>query len=462
MRPTTDSGVPRGQPLPAIAQTCALWRWPFTYLEWCRAHYGCSFTLRTTSFPRLVFLSDPAEVKAMLLAPPDVLHPGEGGGTITPIVGERSFMLMDGEEHLSGRRAVLPALRKSAIHQEAYLVIGSVHRAIRSWPVDVPVPLHPLLRALTLEVILRRIFTGPEPGSEDRLPALRDAVLAMLTVTGSLVLPVPILRHGPGHATWRRFLADRSDTDALIHALIDERRQGAGAGGEQDALAMLLAARNLDGSQLTGAQLRDNVMSLILAGHETTASQLAWAFQLLAHNPRVQRRLIEEIDGETGDEYLTATIQEVLRHRPVFLFAIPRAVKQPIEIGGRTYAPPAHLLACTYLLHHDPQAYPEPQEFRPERFLEGQPSPQTWLPWGGGRKRCPGSHLAMLEMKTVLRTALETMTVGTASRRMERPRWRSVIVTPHAGSRVVLRRRERARPERCARPALPAEARLTR
>ena len=163
-------------------------------------------------------------------------------------------------------------------------------------------------------------------------------------------------------------------------------------------------------------------MSLILAGHETTASQLAWAFQLLAHNPRVQRRLIEEIDQDTDDVYLTATIQEVLRHRPVFLFTIPRAVKQPIEIGGWTYRPPVHLLGCIYLLHHDPDVYPEPDEFRPERFLEGQPSPYTYLPWGGGRRRCPGSHLALLEMKTVLRAVLETMTVSPASRRMERPK----------------------------------------
>ena len=176
-------------------------------------------------------------------------------------------------------------------------------------------------------------------------------------------------------------------------------------------LDMLLAARNADGSRMTPRQVRDNLMSIVLAGHETTASELAWAFQLLAHNPRVLNKLIEEIDADGGEEYLTATVQEVLRHRPVFLFAIPRAVKQPIEIGGWTYRPPTQLLGCIYLVHHDPELYPEPHEFRPERFLESSPSTYTWLPWGGGRKRCPGLHLAMLEMKTVLRTVLETMTV---------------------------------------------------
>jgi len=179
-------------------------------------------------------------------------------------------------------------------------------------------------------------------------------------------------------------------------------------------------------------------MSIVLAGHETTASQLAWAFQLLAHNPSVLARLTEEIDGGTGDEYLSATVQEVLRHRPVFLFAIPRAVNRPIKIGGFSYRPPVHLLACIYLVHHDPALYRQPEEFRPERFLEAPPPAHAFLPWGGGRKRCPGLHLATLEIKTVLRTVLASMTVRPAGKRIEHPRWRSVIVTPHAGCRVVL------------------------
>jgi cytochrome P450 len=434
-------GLPSGMPLPTTILTYVYWRSPFSYMERCQSRYGRRFTHRMTSFPRLVFLSNPTDVKAMLAAPPDVLQPGKGGAKIAPIVGWHSFMLLDGNEHLNGRRATLPALHKRAIGTESLWVIDTVRRTIARWPRDASLPLHPRLRALTLQVILRRVFAGGEPQDEDRLSVLLDRVLAMLTATGSVVFPVPILRHGPGWTVWKRFLGHRSEVDTLIHALIDERLRSGGTG--RDALAMLLQARNIDGTPMTRAQLRDNVMSLILAGHETTASQLAWAFQLLAHNPAVQRRLIEEIDEDAGDTYLTATIQEVLRHRPVFLFTIPRAVIQPIEIGGWTYRPPTHLLGCIYLLHHDPAVYPEPEEFRPERFLEGQPSPFTYLPWGGGRRRCPGSHLALLEMQTVLRTVLETMTVSPASRHMERPRWRSVIVTPHAGSRVVLRSRER-------------------
>jgi cytochrome P450 len=432
--------LPPGMPLPASILTYIYWRWPFTYMKRCQYLYGRRFTHRMTSFPRLVFLSDPDEVRAMLTAPADVLHPGEGGIKITPIVGEGSFMLQDEDHHVSVRRALLPAFGKRTIGKEVEWVEEIVRRTVGSWPRDVSVPLHPRLRALTLEVVLHRIFSWREPGAQERLQTLRDRVLAMLDVTGSVVFPVPALRHGPGLEIWKRFQRDRDETDEIIHALIAERGMEGEAGG-QDALGMLMAARNVDDTPMTELQLRDNVMSLILAGHETTASQLAWAFQLLAHNPVAQRRLIEEID-DGSEAYLTATVQEVLRHRPVFLFSIPRAVKQPIEIGGWTYRPPAHLLGCIYLLHHDPAIYPEPDEFRPERFLEGQPSPYTWIPWGGGCKRCPGSHLAMLEMKTVLRAVLERMTVDPAGPKMERPRWRSVIVTPHAGSRVILRRRE--------------------
>ncbi len=438
-RPNND--LPAGARYPRAIQTFVFWRSPLSYYRHCRYSHGTRFTLRAIGHPPMVFFADPEQVRTMLSASPEVLHAGEGAHTIAPIVGTSSFMLLDEDEHLFGRRAVLPALQKSAIHADAERVVAVARRVTGSWPRDAPIALHPRLRALTLEVLLQGIFAGGDHRTNTTLSLLMDRVLAMLTITGSVLLPLPILRRGPGQIVWGSFARRRSEVDALIHELIDERM---GADGEQrDALAILLSARRKDGEPMTRAQLRDNVMSLILAGHETTASQLAWAFQLLAHNPRVQRHLIEEIDRGAGDAYMTATIQEVLRHRPVFLFTIPRAVRQPIEIGGWTYRPPAHLLGCIYLLHHDPGVYPEPEEFRPERFLEGQPGPYTYLPWGGGRRRCPGSHLALLEMKTVLRAVLETMTVGPASRRMERPKWRSVIVTPHAGSRVVLRPRER-------------------
>ena len=348
-------------------------------------------------------------------------------------------MVADEGEHLNARKVILPPFHARLVHEHADLVAEVAQREIASWPRDVALALHPRLRALTLETILRTILGASGRLTDERLYALRDCLLRMLSVTASAVFPEPLLRHGPGRAIWRRFLCERAEVDELIYAIIKDRCREDDVSG--DLLGMLLAARNTDGSRMTPRQVRDNLMSIVLAGHETTAAELAWAFQLLAHNPRVLDKLIDEIDTDAGEEYLTATIQEVLRHRPVFLFAIPRVVKRPIEIGGWTYRPQTQLLGCIYLVHHDPELYPEPHEFRPERFLDASPTTYTWLPWGGGRRRCPGLHLAMLKMKTVLRTVLATMTVRPASSKIEHPRWRSVIVTPHAGSRVVLERR---------------------
>jgi cytochrome P450 len=441
MRRGARSALPQGSHLPPPIQTLALWRSPFEYLARCRERYGCSFTVCATSRPPLVFLSDRSDIQATLTAPADVLHPGEGADTIEELVGDQSFMLREGEEHLNGRRTILPPFHAKIVREHADLVAAVARREIASWPLDVPFPLHPRLRALTLETLLRTVLGAPGALADTRLYALRDRLLRMLSVTASAVFPEPLLRHGPGRRIWRRFLRERAEVDELIYEIVADRSHAQEGCG--DMLGTLLEARNADGSRMTPRQVRDNLMSIVLAGHETTASELAWAFQLLAHNPRVLVRLIEEIDADDGEEYLTATVSEVLRHRPVFLFTIPRVVKRPIEVGGWTYQPPAQLLGCIYLVHHDPGLYPEPHEFRPERFLESSPSTYTWLPWGGGRKRCPGLHLATLEMKTVLRTVLETMTVGPAARRIEHPRWRSVIVTPHAGSRVVLQQRRR-------------------
>jgi cytochrome P450 len=440
-RTLVRESLPGQIPIPAALQTFLFWRAPFRYLLYCRGRYGPTFTLKATSHPPLIFISESQEIRSLMAAQEDVLRAGEGGANVSPIVGEASFMLSDGPEHRIGRQKALAAFRAQVVQQHAGAIAEATECAVATWPTDRVVALHPRLRALTLEVVLRTL-TGRFTGHLDDLTrTLRDRVLEMLNVTSSVVLVEPHMRHGPGRLTWQRFLRSRALVDELLAELIDESVQARQSPG--GLLAELASLPNMDGSSQSPRQVRDNAISLILAGHETTAAQLAWAFQLLAHNPRVRDRLHDEIDAGVSEEYLTATIQEVLRHRCVFLFAIPRGVAKPIEIGGRIHNPPAHLLACIYLLHHDPSVYADPHTFRPERFLGSPPDPHTWIPWGGGRKRCPGLHLATLEMKTVLRAVLARQTVHPASRRMERPRWRSVIVTPHAGSRVILRARRR-------------------
>jgi cytochrome P450 len=233
---------------------------------------------------------------------------------------------------------------------------------------------------------------------------------------------------------------ERAAADQLIYGLMAQRRTERDQ-GRTDLLEMLLDGQQSDGSPMTDREIRDNLMSMILAGHETTTGELAWAFQLLAHNQPEQDRLAEEIESGEDDEYLTATVNETLRRRPVFLFVIPREVMQPTEIGGVTYRSPAHLAGCTYLMHHQPELYPRPYEFRPERFIEETPAPRTWLPWGGGRKHCLGRHFAMQEIKAILRTVLAETRVMPVTAHVEVPRWRSAILVPGNGGRVCLRRR---------------------
>jgi cytochrome P450 len=438
------TGLPPGPRLPKPLQTLLFWGVPLGYLEWCRARYGDRFTLLAVDHPPLVFLSDPDDIRAVFGAPAEVLAPGEGGSSILPIVGERSFMLLDGEEHLVGRRAILPRYRGAAVMRHLPLLNELAAREVASWPREEPIALHPRLRALALAIVLRTIFSS---APEERLELLCNRLLAMLSITAGPLLSLPALRRGPGRWEWNRFIEHRREADRLIHELVRERAGGDGDDiDSEDILSSLLAARGLDGAPLSSRELRDNVMSIVLAGHETTASELAWAFTLLAHHPLVQERLIEELDSGTGEEYLMATIQETLRHRPVFLFTIPRAVREPIQIGGFTYEPPAQLLGCIYLMHHDPLRYRDPEQFRPERFLPGAmaealPQAPGWIPWGGGRKRCPGLHMATLEMQVLLRTVLSQATLSPVKRRVERARWRSVVVTPYNGARVVLHSR---------------------
>ncbi len=432
-----SGGLPPSPRHPAIVQTVGGRRWPYAYLEHCRAVCGDSFTLYPLDMPPMVFLSDAQDIRDVLTGDSRDLHPGAGGHVIAPLIGDRSFMLLEEDEHAWGRRAITPAFHRRMVAEQTATLTGLVEEAVASWPTGALVALHPRIRTLTMSVILRVIFSDRH-GRE--LAGLQASLSRMLAITDSLLLQGPRLRHFPGwRQMWRRFLAERVQVDQRVHQLVDERR--AGGGSEQgDLLDMLLAAEQPNGSPMSAVEVRDNLMSMILAGHETTTGELAWACQLLAHNPQVQARLREEIDSG-GEEYLTATVHETMRHRPVFVFTIPRQVAAPVQIGEWSYPPEVQLAACTYLLHHQPDLYPQPHTFRPERFIGAAGQSRTWLPWGGGAKHCLGRHFAMLKVQTVLRHLITSRMLLPASRRIERPRWRSAILVPAHGGQVVLKPR---------------------
>ena len=425
--------LPPGPRLPKSIQTLGFWtRW-VPLMEHCRARYGRRFTVRLLSMPPFVHVADPDEAKEVFTAPPEVLHPGEGARILEPVVGRNSVILLDERAHLSQRKLMLPAFHGEKMQRLSGLMAEVTEREVARWPRGAAAAVHPRLQALTLEIILRAVF-GLDPGA--RLDALRDRLTGILEVGTSPASMLPFLRRG---RHWRWFERERAETDALLFELIDERRGG--NSGRDDVLSLLLAARHEDGSPMSDQELRDELMTLLVAGHETTASELAWAFERLARTPAVLDRLTREIDAGDGDAYLTATVQETLRRRPVLPNAAPRLVIQPVTIGGVTYPPGICLAANAYLIHHDPAIYPEPYAFRPERFLDEPPGTYTWIPFGGGRRRCLGASFALQEMKIVLRTVLARSEVAPAAGATERTRRRSITLSPRAGAVTVLRER---------------------
>jgi len=435
MQPASTRELPPVPPLPVWAQTLALRHWPIRYLGWCRSRYGPRFTVRVLDLPPLVFLTDASEIEAVLTAPTGTLRPGAGTELIAPLIGERSFILSDDDDYRRAlRKAIAPFVRKRAGEDNRALIEAVTRQELAGWPCDRTIALYPRLSRVTLRVILTLLL-----GGDAEVRRLEPQLLAMLDFARSPVVQVPRLRQLPGwRSSWRRFQLQRLRvTNALSEVIARQATQPK----EACPVHALLDVRR-DGATLSSGEVADNLLSLIVAGHETTASTLAWAFLLLAQNPAVQQRLLDEIDRGEGTQYLDATVLEALRCGPVFLFAIPRAVVERVQAGVHSYSPPAQLLACTYLLQNDPAHYPEPHAFRPERFLDGAPSRLVWKPWGGGRRRCLGQHLAELEIRTVLRTVLAHHRVVAARSRIERAAWRSAILAPRSGAYVVLEARD--------------------
>jgi len=418
--------------MPSAMQTVAWWTRPISFLERNRARFGKRFTIRLLGGPPFVMLSDPAAVKEVYTAPPDVLHPGEGARILAPVVGDNSVILLDEGAHLEQRKLMLPAFHGEKMQALSGLMQEVSEREAESWPRGVPVPLHPRLQGLTLEVILRAVF-GLDPGP--RLDGLRERLTRILEMGSTPMMMLPFLQRSfGGRGPWASFARLRAESDALIYELIEERRRD----GRNDVLSMLLGAHHEDGSPMSDLELRDELMTLLVAGHETTASELAWAFERLTRSPAVLARLTAEIDADEGDEYLTATVQETLRRRPVLPNSAPRLVKQPVTIGGWDYSPGVCVVANAYLVHHDPAIYPDPYAFRPERFLDEPPGTYTWIPFGGGRRRCLGASFALLEMKIVLRAILSRCAVTPGVEGPEVSRRRAITVSPKRRATTVL------------------------
>jgi cytochrome P450 len=409
-------------------------------MEDCTRRYGDIFTLRITHESTWVFLSAPDAVKQVFTGDPRLLHAGEANIVLLPVLGSQSLLLLDEQEHMAQRKLMLPSFHGRRMRSYEQVMTEVAVREIERWPLGAPLSAWPTMQAITLEVILRTVF-GVREG--ERLRRLGDALrqvlawgtrpqrLAMLAALG----PRRIAELG----VFRRVL---DPADELIYQEIRRRRAAPDLEERDDVLSLLLQARHEDGRPMSDKELRDELMTLLVAGHETSATSLAWALEALVRHPAALARLRDEVDsGE--DAYLDAVLKETLRLRPVVALVL-RRLTEPMEIGGRLLPAGVTVAPSIYLLHRRPDVYPDPRAFRPERFLERPPGTYTWIPFGGGVRRCLGASFAQFEMKVVLRELVTRLELRAARPQGERRVRRAIIFAPERGGEIVAARRVRA------------------
>jgi cytochrome P450 len=420
-------------------------RWfyrPISFLEDSRRRYGDAFSVRFIGFETpLVLFSDPAVVKAVYTERDNGLPPGRNL-VLEPLLGSRSVLLLEGAEHISRRKLMLPAFHGERMRAYESVMEEVVQREIDSWPLGGEFAIHPRMQAITLEVIMRAVFGVSDPIRLDRLRELLRRMLQMTAAPALQLLGFATRRLGE-RGPYGRFERLRHEVDAELFAEIAERRADPGLAEGEDILALLVRARFEDGEPMPDEEVRDQLMTLLLAGHETTATALAWTFDLLLRNPAPLRRLRDELGDDGDDSYLRATITESLRLRPVVPIA-GRRLAHDLEADGHRLSAGTDVSPAIWLTHTRPELYPEPYAFRPERFLEVAPETYGWIPFGGGIRRCLGAAFAEFEMRVVLRDVLGRCELSAADPRPERVGRRNVTFSPRNGTRVRLERRAHA------------------
>ncbi|MFZ5481160.1 MAG: cytochrome P450 [Myxococcota bacterium] len=425
--------LPPGPALPAPLQMLAFARDPVRFLDDCRARWGNVFTVRLPSYPPIVYVADPALVKAVFTGSPDVLRAGEGNSPFEPIVGPRSLLVLDGEEHRRMRRILLPAFHGEQVRAWSSRMTEVAAAEVTRWPIGARFPLRPRMRAVALEIILRVVFGVSDPVRRARL--LR--VLPGLTEIPFVGIWLPWLRRDLGPwSPWGRFVRARAAVDALLHEEIRGRRDHPEGTGDGDVTSVLLAARHEDGSALGDEEVRDQLVTLLLAGHETTATALSWVFERLVRHPPALARLVDEVD-DRGSAWIDAVIQETLRVRPVVIDVV-RHLAAPFRLGGWSLPAGVVVAPSIILLHRRADEWPDPLAFRPERWLDRAPDPHAWIPVGGGVRRCLGAGFAHEEMRAVIRAVLRGVRLGTERGPGERPRIHHVTLVPERGAQVVV------------------------
>ncbi len=452
-------------PGPSEAPAIQTARWllrPIAFMESCRRRYGDAFGVQFLGFERpMVMLSDPEAIRALYTAHEHGLPPGRSIALL-PVMGPGSVLLLEGKEHIARRKLMLPPFHGERMRAYETTVREVTEREIDSWSSlgERPFALHPRMQAITLEVILKAVFGVTDPERDARL---HERLPSLLGETASPILQFRVLlsrrlRRGDPLAGLRELIVE---IDELLLAEIAERRADPNSDPthpeREDILSLLVAARFEDGSEMSDREVRDQLITLLLAGHETTATALAWTFDLLLRNPATLARLTAEVDAGEGDSYLRAVISESLRLRPVVPLA-GRRLASELSVDGLSLPAGTDVTPAIWLTHTRADLYPEPYAFRPERFLEDSPTTYGWVPFGGGIRRCLGAAFAEMEMRIVLEAVLRRCTLSPASGSAEHLTRRNVTFSPRHGTRV--RSRPRVAPALVAAsaPVLPGPA----
>jgi cytochrome P450 len=428
-------GLPPGPRMPRALQTAIWSRQAQWMLEQSRARFGDMFTIQIAHEGTWVMVSDPEIVKQVFTGDPRVFHAGEGNAILRPILGDNSVLVLDEKPHISQRRLLLPPFHGERMQGYGETMAAIASREIESWPTGTPYKLRPRMQAITLEIILETVF-----GVHDRkrMDPLRAALRDFLDLTTDPRLLLPVILIGPERIRRVPAFRRRIDrVDALIYGEIAERRLAEDLAERDDILSLLVAARHEDGSPMSDAEIRDELLTLLVAGHETTATALSWAMERLTRHPQKLERLRAEALAGGDEPYLTATIQETLRLRPVIVLVV-RKLTEPVELGGYELPAGASVTPSIHLVHRNPAIYPEPERFLPERFLETPPGTYTWIPFGGGVRRCLGAAFAQFEMAVVLKELVKRHQIAPANPKSERPFRRAITETPRHDAEVVL------------------------
>jgi cytochrome P450 len=426
--------LPPGPRAPAPVQALGMALRQRPYLERQRRRYGTLFTVRVMGVGRFLVLSDPTLIKQVFTGDAKVLHAGDHS-PLRKILGKHSLLGIDEELHLEQRRLLLPSFKGQRIRAYEDLIEEITVAEVERFPTGTPFPVGPAMQRITLRAILRAVF-----GAEGRDLAELEEILPPWTALGSRMAMLNGLHHDLGpHSPWGRFLRLRARANEVLDRLIATAKADPELEERADVLAMLVQATHLDGSPMDNAEIRDQLVTMLAAGHETTAHQLSWAVERLSRHPDVLARLVEEADAG-GRALRDATIRELQRTRPVIPFA-SRYTMEPYALGDYLLPRGVYVACAAALTHFDPDIFERPDVFDPDRFLDARPDTYSWIPFGGGVRRCIGATFAHMEMDVVLRVLLERVAIAPSTAPDERWAFRGVAVAPDRGGMAVVRRR---------------------